>query len=143
MPEISREDMVKRFKPFEERMKRAMLDTLVITTFRHYYYQLLGGRTGLIDHFQIDPIDEIPDVEQLEDYALAGQSALGKTVVVKLNGGLGTGMGMEKAKSLLEVKKGLSFLDIIARQVLHVRSRYDCSMPLIQLLYARRFACCA
>ena len=123
--------MVKRFKPFEERMKRARLDTLVTTTFRHYYYQLLGGGTGLIDHSQIDPVDGIPDVEQLEDYSRAGQCALGKTVVVKLNGGLGTGMGMEKAKSLLEVKKGLSFLDIIARQLLHVRSRYECSMPLI------------
>jgi UTP--glucose-1-phosphate uridylyltransferase len=131
MLEINREDMVKRFKPFEERMRRATLDTLVITTFRHYYYQLLGGGTGLIDRFQIDPIDGISDVEQLEDYSRAGQSALGRTVVVKLNGGLGTGMGMEKAKSLLEVKKGLSFLDIIAQQVLHVRSRYDCSMPLI------------
>ena len=131
MPDICREDMERRFKPFEERMRRAMLDTLVITTFRHYYYQLLAGRTGLIDRLQIDPIDGIPDLKQLEDYSLAGQSALGRTVVVKLNGGLGTGMGMEQAKSLLEVKKGLSFLDIIARQVLHVRSRFDCSMPLI------------
>ena len=123
--------MVRRFKPFEERMRKAALDTLVITTFRHYYCQLLGGGTGLIDRFQIDPIDKVPDVEQLEDYSQAGQSALEKTVVVKLNGGLGTGMGMEKAKSLLEVKKGLSFLDIIARQVLHVCSRYDCSIPLV------------
>jgi len=123
--------MERRFKPFEERMKRAGLDTLVMSTFRYYYCQLLAGRTGLIDRLHIDPIDEIPDLEQLEDYSPAGKSALGKTVVVKLNGGLGTGMGMEQAKSLLEVKKGLSFLDIIARQVLHVRSRYDCSMPLI------------
>ena len=123
--------MERRFKPFAERMKSAALDTLVITAFRHYFYQLLGGKTGLIDRLQIDPIDGIPDLEQLEDYSQAGQSALGSTVVVKLNGGLGTGMGMEKAKSLLEVKKGLSFLDIIARQVLHVRSRYDCRMPLI------------
>ena len=38
-------------------------------------------------------------------------------VVLKLNGGLGTGMGLEKAKSLLPVTGGLSFLDLIAQQV--------------------------
>ena len=32
-------------------------------------------------------------------------------VVLKLNGGLGTGMGLEKAKSLLPVKQGLTFLE--------------------------------
>ncbi|MBN2792093.1 MAG: UTP--glucose-1-phosphate uridylyltransferase [Desulfuromonadales bacterium] len=37
---------------------------------------------------------------------------------VKLNGGLGTGMVLEKAKSLLPVKDGITFLDIIARQSL-------------------------
>ena len=37
--------------------------------------------------------------------------------MLKLNGGLGTGMGLEKAKSLLEVTGGLTFLDLIAKQV--------------------------
>jgi UTP--glucose-1-phosphate uridylyltransferase len=46
-----------------------------------------------------------------------GEAALGKTAVIKLNGGLGTSMGLEQAKALLPVKQGLSFLDIIARQV--------------------------
>ena len=38
--------------------------------------------------------------------------------MLKLNGGLGTGMGLEKAKSLLPIKDGVTFLDFIARQVL-------------------------
>lgn len=37
--------------------------------------------------------------------------------MLKLNGGLGTSMGLEKAKSLLEVKGGKTFLDLIAEQV--------------------------
>jgi len=41
---------------------------------------------------------------------------LEQTVVLKLNGGLGTGMGLEQAKSLLQVKEGKSFLAIIAEQ---------------------------
>ena len=42
---------------------------------------------------------------------------LGATAVLKLNGGLGTSMGLEKAKSLLTVKDGKNFLDLIAEQV--------------------------
>jgi UTP--glucose-1-phosphate uridylyltransferase len=51
--------------------------------------------------------------------------------VIKLNGGLGTSMGMDRAKSLLCVRRGLSFLDIIARQILHLRTEYDATLPLL------------
>jgi UDP-N-acetylglucosamine pyrophosphorylase len=48
---------------------------------------------------------------------------LAQTVVIKLNGGLGTSMGLQKAKSLLEVKDGATFLDLIVRQILVLRER--------------------
>jgi UTP--glucose-1-phosphate uridylyltransferase len=51
--------------------------------------------------------------------------------VLKLNGGLGTSMGMTRAKSLLEVKDGLTFLDLIARQVLDLRARTGARVPLV------------
>ena len=38
---------------------------------------------------------------------------------------------MDRAKSLLEVRDGLTFLDVIARQVLAVRQQYDVRLPLI------------
>src|SRR3954470_19962701 len=60
-----------------------------------------------------------------------GAAAIRSTAVIKLNGGLGTSMGMERAKSLLCVGRGLSFLDIIARQALHLRKQYDATLPLI------------
>ena len=66
-----------------------------------------------------------------------------RAVVLKLNGGLGTSMGMTKAKSLLEVKDGLTFLDVIARQVLHLRERHGAAHPAAadeQLRHARRHA---
>jgi UTP--glucose-1-phosphate uridylyltransferase len=56
---------------------------------------------------------------------------LAGTVVVKLNGGLGTSMGLEAAKSLLEARESLSFLDVIARQVLWARREYDVALPLV------------
>ena len=51
--------------------------------------------------------------------------------MIKLNGGLGTSMGLDRAKSLLEVRDGLSFLDIIARQVLGARQEHDVPLPLV------------
>jgi UTP--glucose-1-phosphate uridylyltransferase len=40
-------------------------------------------------------------------------------------------MGMDRAKSLLCVRRGLSFLDIIARQVLRARQEHDAPLPLL------------
>lgn len=51
------------------------------------------------------------------------QGLLAKTAVLKLNGGLGTSMGLAKAKSLLEVKDGKTFLDLIADQIEYTRSQ--------------------
>ncbi len=51
--------------------------------------------------------------------------------MLRLNGGLGTSMGLTGAKSLLEAKDGLSFLDIIARQVLALRAEHDAELPLV------------
>ena len=51
--------------------------------------------------------------------------------MIKLNGGLGTSMGMTGPKSLLEVKEDLSFLDVIARQILALRERTGARLPLV------------
>ena len=40
-------------------------------------------------------------------------------------------MGMTRAKSLLEVKDGHTFLDVIVRQVLHLREQHDAAIPLL------------
>ena len=49
--------------------------------------------------------------------------------MLKLNGGLGTGMGLEKAKSLLKIRGNDTFLDFIAKQVLHMRKEHNATMP--------------
>lgn len=106
-----------KFTPFAERMRAEGQPQIFIDTFAYYYQLLLDGETGLIPEADIEPVKSLPDAEQLPDSLLAvGEAAKRKTAVIKLNGGLGTSMGLEKAKSLLPVKDGLSFLDIIARQ---------------------------
>lgn len=108
------------FGPFLERMRAERLPDIVVRTFEHYYKELAQGQTGLIAESEIAPIESLPDMEQLPaGLAEIGQAAIGRAVLLKLNGGLGTGMGMEKAKSLLVVRDGLTFLDIIARQAQH------------------------
>ena len=58
-------------------------------------------------------------------------NVLDRLVVVKLNGGLGTSMGLSGPKSLLEVKPGASFLDVLATQVLALRERHGARLPLV------------
>ncbi len=106
------------------------VDRVAIETFAHYYRLLEHGETGMIPESTIDPVgmESLADVEVGEE---AGAAALRTTAVIKLNGGLGTSMGMDRAKSLLCVRRGLSFLDIIARQVLHLRKQHGAPLPLI------------
>ncbi|RNL62409.1 UTP--glucose-1-phosphate uridylyltransferase [Nocardioides marmoriginsengisoli] len=113
-----------------EKMAAAEVDPLAIDVFAHFYRQLERGETGMIPEETIDPLD-MPSIDDVEVAPETGAAALRGTAVIKLNGGLGTSMGMERAKSLLCVRRGLSFLDIIARQVLHLRQEHDAPLPLI------------
>jgi UTP--glucose-1-phosphate uridylyltransferase len=111
-------------------MTAAGVDEVAIETFAHYYRLLEHGETGMIPESTIEPVgmESLRDVEVSDE---AARDAIRTTAVIKLNGGLGTSMGMERAKSLLCVRRGLSFLDIIARQVLHLRKEYDAPLPLL------------
>jgi UTP--glucose-1-phosphate uridylyltransferase len=113
-----------------DKMVAAGVDEVAIETFAHYYRLLEHGETGMIPESTIDPVEmeSLAGVEVADDVAA---EAVRHTVVIKLNGGLGTSMGMDRAKSLLCVRRGLSFLDIIARQVLHLRKEYDAPLPMI------------
>jgi UTP--glucose-1-phosphate uridylyltransferase len=112
------------------KMRDAGVDEVAVETFAHYYRLLEHGETGMIPESTIDPVDmpALADVTVSDEDAAA---ALRTTAVIKLNGGLGTSMGMDRAKSLLCVRKGLSFLDVIARQLLHLRQAYQAPLPVL------------
>jgi len=116
-------------KACEEKMRDAGVPDAAIATFAHYYEQLESGETGMLPDDDLDQLSDVPSYDDLPDEADA--EALDKTVVIKLNGGLGTSMGMEQAKSLLEVKQGKTFLDIIAGQVLELRKEHGARLPLV------------
>ena len=123
--------MPDRFAPFAEKMDGAGLPAVAVETFRHYYDQLARGITGLIPESEITPVAQLPDARTLGDHRAAGVEALAATVVIKLNGGLGTSMGMTRAKSLLPVKGERSFLDVVAEQVLALRRSHESRLPLV------------
>ena len=105
------------------------MNDAAINAFKYNFGVLTSEANLMIPENDIDPVESLTDYETLtaEDQAL-----LQKTVMVKLNGGLGTGMGLEKAKSLLELKETeddkLTFLDFIAKQVLKMRADYKCDI---------------
>jgi UTP--glucose-1-phosphate uridylyltransferase len=104
-------------------MEEEGLPSVAIETFEHYYSLLAAGQTGLISETEIETVETLPDSDALsEDLIETGAQALSKTVIIKLNGGLGTTMGLNKAKSLLQVKSKLNFLDITALQALEVEA---------------------
>ena len=104
---------------------------VAIDTFDAQLERLRGGETGVLAESEIEPVSSLPDADELPDDEEGAREALAQTVVIKLNGGLGTSMGMTGPKSLLEVKDGLTFLDITVRQTLGLRTRMDAALPLV------------
>ena len=104
-----------------------------IEVFADYYRRLKSGVSGTIPESAITPLQrqEIIDSNTLDRYSPRGYEALKKTVILKLNGGLGTTMGLSGPKSLIEVKNGLSFLDIALSQADHLNKRYDSAIPFL------------
>jgi UTP--glucose-1-phosphate uridylyltransferase len=111
------------------KMRAAGVAGIAIDTFAELYERLAAGETGLIGEDEIEPVASVPDADALP--AAAGRELLDQAVVIKLNGGLGTSMGMTRAKSLLEARDGRTFLDLIAGQVLALRERSGARVPLV------------
>jgi UTP--glucose-1-phosphate uridylyltransferase len=115
----------------QEKMAAAAVPQQAIDVFSYYYGQLEEGVSGFIPEDTIEPLMDPP---MLSDVAVSDEdaaAALEKTVIIKLNGGLGTSMGMDKAKSLLPVRQDKTFLDIIVDQVRHARASYQIQLPLL------------
>ncbi len=115
----------------QEKMTAAGVTPAAIEVFSHYYRELEAGATGLILEETIEPLLDPAHLSELDVDPQAAQAALARTAVLKLNGGLGTSMGMDKAKSLLPVRDGRTFLDLIVEQVLHARRAHGVRLPLL------------
>lgn len=113
------------------KMRAAGISTAAIDNFTHYWHQCASGATGIIAESTIRPLLDPPQLAQTNISEDAARAALQQTVMIKLNGGLGTSMGLDQAKTLLTVRDGKNFLDLIVAQVRYARQHYDARLPLI------------
>mmetsp|Transcript_4311 Transcript_4311/g.5598 ORF Transcript_4311/g.5598 Transcript_4311/m.5598 type:complete len:1075 (-) Transcript_4311:1349-4573(-) len=110
------------FAPVKAKMEAENISPSAISAFESTFNSLVSGNTGIIPESTISPS---PDLVHTESIQIESNTELLKeTVVLKLNGGLGTGMGLDKAKSLLKVKGNDTFLDLTAKQVIKMRETY-------------------
>lgn len=112
-------------------MERRGIDPVAIKAFDRFYGMLEGGAQGLIPESTIAPLTGVPALGEVEASEEERREALRRVAVVKLNGGLGTSMGLTGPKTVLKVRGDLTFLDIIARQVLALRARFGVDLPLL------------
>jgi UTP--glucose-1-phosphate uridylyltransferase len=98
----------------QAKMRAAGVSDVGLRAFARLYRLLIAGDRGVLESDALEPVRGVPSLEELD----GGDAPLGRVVVIRLNGGLGTTMGLSGPKSLVEVKAGVTFLDVIARQVL-------------------------
>jgi UTP--glucose-1-phosphate uridylyltransferase len=120
----------------EAKMDKAGLSAAAIHAFLHQYKKVVLNEAGLIPEDSLTPVESLPTIADQPNPGDVSALAA-ETVVLKLNGGLGTGMGLEKAKSLLRVRGDFTFLDIIVRQYLDLRSSVA---PQLALLFMNSFS---
>ncbi|MCC6750157.1 MAG: UTP--glucose-1-phosphate uridylyltransferase [Deltaproteobacteria bacterium] len=120
---------------FVERMRAEGLPEPLIREFSRQYGLYREGATGKLPWADVavpGPTDVIAyaEVDQAARRA-RGAELLDQLVCVKLNGGLGTTMKLDRAKSLIEVREGQSFLALVARQLVTLRARHGARLPLL------------
>jgi UDP-N-acetylglucosamine pyrophosphorylase len=116
----------------EAKMRAAGATTNCIAAFLSAMRRLREPGAGFLPESLISPVSSLPRLEDLPG-ATEGR-LLEKLVVIKLNGGLGTKMGLDTAKSLVRVKGDHNFLDFIARQILWLRERSRGAGPAFLLM---------
>ena len=109
------------FDAFERKMTAVGMGEAPIRAFRRNFEALLRNETGMIPEDDIMPATELTSFEDVAAARPVDLSLLGQAVVIKLNGGLGTSMGLQGPKCLLPIREGVNFLDLMLRQILDLR----------------------
>lgn len=117
-------------------MRSAGLPENVISNFSRLFNLVSKGISGEIVESEIGPVGQVDSLSEITaDLSIRklGLHNLNSLVIIRLNGGLGTTMGLDRAKSLIPVKGGLSFNDVIARQLEYLNYEYGCKLPLLHM----------
>ena len=107
----------------EAKMRAGGVTGATIGAFLAAVEKVAAGERGQIPEATIEPVAELPALASLPPAGPESGALLNQLAVIKLNGGLGTGMGLDRAKSLIRVKGEDTFLDFIAKQILRLRTQ--------------------
>jgi UTP--glucose-1-phosphate uridylyltransferase len=114
------------------KMKSAGFPDASIEAFLRRLHQFESGQENWLHGDDLEAIDDLMRLDSLPEASKSDvREAVDQLVVLKLNGGLGTSMGLSGPKSLLEVKRGHNFLHVIAEQVLSLRDQFNARVPLV------------
>ncbi len=122
---------MENFTAFETKMTAAGMGDAAIRAFRRNYEALLRNETGMIPEEEILSAMGLPSFEEIATAGAVDLELLAQAVVIKLNGGLGTGMGLQGPKSMLAVRDGVNFLDLMVRQILDLRKSSGANVRLL------------
>ncbi len=119
------------FSAYESKMRAMGLGDAAILAFQRNYQSLLRNESGMLPESSISPAQNLTCLDHPSPEAPADPALLAQAVVIKLNGGLGTSMGLQGPKSLLPVRKDVNFLDLMVRQILDLRKTSGASVRLL------------
>lgn len=112
------------------KMRQVGMSDYEVNSFLRAFERFASGEKALIPETDIEAVDGIEKDSSLSEVS---REVLARTAIVKLNGGIGTTMGLTCPKSVLEAHDGQNFLEITARQVLATRKRLGVNLPFILL----------
>ncbi|MBU2515054.1 UTP--glucose-1-phosphate uridylyltransferase [bacterium] len=126
--------MTSNLKQIEEIMMDQDYSPDQILMFGELYKRFIAEKDTKIDWFNIStPSDNqilnYESLEEIQEDKIA--TLLSELAVCRLNGGLGTSMGCVGPKSAIEVKNGLSILDLIVEQIHMLNLKYGSQVPLV------------
>ena len=91
----------------EQKMRAAGHSDEAIRAFASAYERLAAGESGMLPTAELEPATGVPTLDELVPADESG--VLDALVVIKLNGGLATTMGLRSPKSLVQARDGRSF----------------------------------
>jgi len=113
-----------------QKMQQEGLSEAVIENFIAYANQISDPNAAMIGEQAISPVSPSkiisqPRAKNPEPQAVQGVAA------IKLNGGLGTSMGLNTPKILLPAHSEKSFLQLIVQQIMHLQQATESQIPLV------------
>ncbi len=114
------------------RMGEVQIDGRVTDEFLRRVMLVHDGFDGKVPWDEILPLqnEDLVNVDRLPDETIHPEG-IQRLVVIKLNGGLGTSMGLEHSKSIIPVHDSLNFLQILAMQIRYLRTHFRAGIPLL------------